>query len=52
MVGYIQRSYDIQLNVFNIFDKVYYVGGYQNNPVRVLPAQSATALLTFRYRFY
>jgi catecholate siderophore receptor len=52
MVGYIQRSYDIQLNLFNIFDKVYYVGGYQNNPVRVLPAQSATALLTFRYRFY
>ncbi len=52
MVGYIQRTYDVQLNVFNIFNKVYYTGGYQNNPVRVLPGQSLTGMLTFRYRFF
>jgi catecholate siderophore receptor len=51
MIGYVQKRYDIQLNVFNIFDKVYYVGGYQNNPVRVLPGQSLTGMLTLRYRF-
>jgi catecholate siderophore receptor len=52
MIGYVQRRYDVQLNVFNIFNKVYYVGGYQNNPVRVLPGQSLTGMLTLRYRFY
>jgi catecholate siderophore receptor len=52
MIGYIQRSYDVQLNVFNIFNKVYYTGGYQNNPVRVLPGQSLTGMLTLRYRFF
>jgi catecholate siderophore receptor len=51
MVGYFQRKYDVQFNVINIFDTKYYVGGYQNNPNRVLPGQPLTGLLTLRYRF-
>ena len=35
----------------NIFDEKYYVGGYQNNPNRVLPGQPLTGLFTLRYRF-
>lgn len=51
MVGWFQPKYDIQFNVVNIFDTKYYVGGYQNNPNRVLPGQPLTGLLTMRYRF-
>jgi len=51
MVGYVQKKYDIQLNIFNIFDEVYYIGGYQNNPNRVLPGQPRTAMLSANYRF-
>ena len=42
MVGYFQPKWDVQFNVANIFDKKYYVGGYQNNPNRVLPGQPLT----------
>jgi catecholate siderophore receptor len=51
MVGYFQPKWDVQFNVANILDKKYYVGGYQNNPNRVLPGQPVTGLLTLRYRF-
>ena len=51
MVGYFQPKWDVQFNVANIFDEKYYVGGYQNNPNRVLPGQPVTGLLTLRYRF-
>ena len=51
MVGWFQPKYDVQFNVINIFDSKYYVGGYQNNPNRVLPGQPLTGLLTLRYRF-
>ena len=47
----IQPKYEIQFNVINISDKKYYVGGYQNNPNRVLPGQPLTGLMTFHYRF-
>ncbi len=51
MVGWFQPKYDVQFNVINIFDSKYYIGGYQNNPNRVLPGQPITGLLTLRYRF-
>ena len=51
MVGYFQPKWDVQFNVANIFDENYYVGGYQNNPNRVLPGQPLTGILTLRYRF-
>lgn len=50
-VAYVQPKYDIRLNVFNLFDQVYYTGGYQNNPVRVNTGQPQSAMLTMRYRF-
>ena len=51
MLGYVQKKYDVQLNIFNLFDEVYYLGGYQNNPNRVLPGQPRTAMLSMNYRF-
>jgi len=50
-VAYVQPVYDVRLNVFNIGDKKYYLGGYQGNPTRVLPGIPLSAMLTFRYRF-
>jgi catecholate siderophore receptor len=50
-VAYVQRKYDVRLNVFNVFDKTYYIGGYQNNPNRVLPGTPRSAMVTFNYRF-
>jgi catecholate siderophore receptor len=50
-LAYVQDRYDVRLNVFNIFDTAYYLGGYQNNPTRVLPGLPLSAMLTFRYRF-
>jgi catecholate siderophore receptor len=50
-VAYIQKKYDVRLNFFNVFDKTYYIGGYQNNPNRVLPGTPRSAMLTFTYRF-
>ncbi|MEO8004614.1 MAG: TonB-dependent siderophore receptor [Betaproteobacteria bacterium] len=51
MLGYVQKKYDIRLNVLNVFDEVYYTGGYNNTPNRVIPGQPVTALLTMNYRF-
>ena len=51
MLGYVQKKYDIRLNVLNVFDEVYYVGGYNNTPNRVIPGQPLTGLLSFNYRF-
>ncbi len=35
--AYVQRQYEVRLNLTNLVDKVYYVGGYNNSPNRVLP---------------
>ena len=50
-VAYVQRQYEVRLNVTNLGDKVYYVGGYNNSPNRVLPGYPRTAAVTFRYLF-
>jgi catecholate siderophore receptor len=49
--AYVQRHYEIRLNVYNVFDKTYYIGGYNNNPNRVLPGAPLSASLTLRYSF-
>jgi catecholate siderophore receptor len=49
--AYVQKKYEVRLNVLNLTDEVYYVGGYQNTPNRVLPGQPLTALVSFNYRF-
>jgi catecholate siderophore receptor len=50
-VAYVQHQYEIRLNVYNLTDKTYYYGGYENNPNRVLPGMPRAASLTVRYNF-
>lgn len=49
--AYVQKQYELRLNLYNIGDKVYYVGGYQNAANRVIPGQPRSASLTLRYNF-
>jgi catecholate siderophore receptor len=49
--AYVQRSYEVRLNVYNVFDKTYYLGGYNNSPNRVLPGMPRAATVTLRYNF-
>ena len=49
--AYVQRKYEVRLNVYNIVDKKYYIGGYNNNPNRVLPGVPRAASVTLRYAF-
>ena len=49
--AYVQRQYEVRLNVYNVFDKKYYIGGYNNSPNRVLPGLPLAASVTLRYSF-
>jgi outer membrane receptor for ferric coprogen and ferric-rhodotorulic acid len=50
-VAYVQKQYEVRLNVYNLFDKTYYIGGYNNSPSRVLPGAPRGAAVTVRYNF-
>ena len=50
-LAYVQKKYEVRLNGYNLTDKLYYIGGYNNAPNRVLPGQPLSASLTFRYNF-
>jgi catecholate siderophore receptor len=50
-VGYVQKKYDVRLNLFNLSDEKYYVGGYNNSPNRVIPGLPLSAMLSLNYRF-
>jgi catecholate siderophore receptor len=49
--AYVKSDYEIRLNVTNAADKTYYIGGYQNNPNRVIPGEPRTYALQLRYMF-
>jgi catecholate siderophore receptor len=49
--AYVQKHYEVRVNVYNLLDKFYYIGGYNNRPDRVLPGQPRVASLTVRYNF-
>jgi catecholate siderophore receptor len=49
--AYVQRNYEIRVNLFNLTDKTYYVGGYNNTPNRVLPGAPLSASVGLLYRF-
>jgi catecholate siderophore receptor len=49
--AYVQKKYEVRLNVYNLTDKLYYVGGYNNAPNRVIPGQPLAASVTLRYNF-
>jgi catecholate siderophore receptor len=50
-VAYVQKQYEIRLNFMNLTDELYYYGGYQNSPNRVLPGAPREVFLTLRYNF-
>jgi catecholate siderophore receptor len=49
--AYVQRNYEGRLNVYNVGDERYFIGGYNNSPNRVLPGAPLSASVTFRYSF-
>jgi len=49
--AYVKANYEVRLNVTNVGDKTYYIGGYQNNPNRVIPGEPRTYAVTLRYSF-
>jgi catecholate siderophore receptor len=49
--AWVQNSYEIRLNLNNVADKTWYVGGYQNSPNRVLPGPPRQVQVTLRYIF-
>jgi catecholate siderophore receptor len=50
-LAYVEKRYEVRLNLYNLADEVYYYGGYQNNPNRVLPGAPSSGAVTFRYNF-
>ncbi len=51
MLAYVQKKYEVRFNAYNLADKQYYVGGYNNRPDRVLPGQPRAGSATVRYNF-
>jgi catecholate siderophore receptor len=51
MIGYVQKQYEVRLNGYNLTDKLYYAGGYNNRPDRVTPGQPASGSVTLTYKF-
>ena len=49
--AWVKERYEIRFNVSNAADKTYYIGGYQNNPNRVIPGEPRTYAVTLRYSF-
>lgn len=48
---YRTKSYDVQLNVYNIFDREYIVSAHGSSPNLSLPGAPRSAVLTTRFRF-
>jgi catecholate siderophore receptor len=49
--GYVQPNYEVRVNANNVTDELYYYGGYQNTPNRVLPGAPRMYSMTVRYLF-
>lgn len=48
---YRARAYEVQLNVYNLFDRMYIVAGHGSAPNLNLPGAPRSAQLTARFRF-
>ena len=48
---YRTKAYDVQLNVYNLFDREYIVAGHGSAPNLNLPGAPRSAVLTTRFRF-
>jgi len=51
MVAYVQPKWELRVNSYNLGDKTYYLGGYNNSPSRVIPGQPVYGNVTLTYRF-
>ncbi|HEY8245592.1 MAG TPA: TonB-dependent siderophore receptor [Casimicrobiaceae bacterium] len=51
MLAYIQPKWEVRVNGYNLGDKTYYIGGYNNSPSRVIPGQPVYGNVTLTYRF-
>jgi len=51
MVAYVQPKWEVRVNGYNLGDKTYYIGGYNNSPSRVIPGQPIYGNVTLTYRF-
>jgi catecholate siderophore receptor len=51
MVAYRAQSFDVQLNVNNLFDREYIVSGHGSSKLLNLPGAPRNARITARYRF-
>ena len=45
------RSYDVQLNLYNLFDREYIIAGHGSSPNLNLPGAPRSAMVTARFRF-
>jgi catecholate siderophore receptor len=50
-LAYVTDRYEVRLNLYNLTDKDYFIGGYQNAPNRVLPGAPLSGAVTVRYSF-
>lgn len=50
-VAYVQKKYEVRLNLNNITDELYYIAAYQNSGNRVVPAMPRAGFITLRYNF-
>jgi catecholate siderophore receptor len=50
-VAYVQKKYELRANFYNLADKLYYLGGYNNASNRVIPGQPRSVSVTLRYNF-
>jgi catecholate siderophore receptor len=50
-VAYVQPQYELRLNGNNLTDRLYYTGGYNQRPDRVLPGAPRSLSVTLRYYF-
>jgi catecholate siderophore receptor len=51
MVGYVAPTWEVRVNGYNLGDRTWYVGGYNNTPNRVIPGAPISVSATFTYRF-
>jgi catecholate siderophore receptor len=51
MLAYRTTSYDVQLNVNNVFDREYIVSGHGSSKLLNLPGAPRNFRVTARYRF-
>jgi catecholate siderophore receptor len=49
--AYVRRDWEVRVNLYNLGDETYYVGGYNNNPNRVLPGAPRSGSVTVRHNF-